>query len=84
MIWRCGLPDPGFRLNDTIAGAVSDARGDGIPARYVDVESIFNGHGLCDSARPWVFGFDDLSIAVHPNRFGQAAYAAMFHAAGVR
>lgn len=78
------LNESARRLNDTIADAVAAARGADIPARFVNVESIFNGHGLCDSGRSWVIGFDDLNTATHPNRYGQAAYAAMFYAAGVR
>lgn len=72
------------RLNASIASAVAAARANSLPIRFVNVASAFNGHGLCDSARPWVLGFDNLATATHPNRYGQAAYAIRFRGEGVR
>jgi hypothetical protein len=42
-------------LNHSIAGAVADARADGVRnARLVDVSNTLAGHGIC-TADPWVF-----------------------------
>jgi len=71
------------RLNTVIKTAVAAANAAGAHARFVDVASVFNGHGFCDSARPWVLGPASTAPA-HPTATGQRAYARMFHAKGVR
>ncbi len=72
------------KLNATIKAAVRDARST-MPAKYVDVSHVFDGHGLCDSRRPWFFTLDatNLQGLLHPTLPGQRAYARAFHAAGV-
>ena len=72
------------KLNATIKKAVRDARA-AMPARYVDVAHVFDGHGLCDSRRPWFFTLDatNLEGLLHPTARGQLEYAVAFHHAGV-
>lgn len=57
-------------LNDVIEAAVLAAGDDFV---YVDVESVFAGHGL-GSADPWLVS-PPASDAFHPNAAGYAAYA---------
>lgn len=50
-------------LNDSIAGAVADARGHGVRnVVLVDVAHALDGHGLC-TAEPWVFSAERISDA---------------------
>jgi lysophospholipase L1-like esterase len=72
------------KLNTAIRKAVHQADAT-MRARFVDVSHVFNGHGLCDSARPWVGNLDatNLKSLLHPTARGQRAYAQRFHAAGV-
>lgn len=72
------------KLNATIKEAVHRANKN-LRATYVNVAHIFNGHGLCDSARPWVGHLDATNpkSLLHPTARGQQAYAFMFHAYGV-
>lgn len=73
-------------LNGAISSGVSEARDQGVVARYVDVAMAFDGHGLCDTRQPWVFGFAELNDAnaTSPSVNGQRAYSMMFSMAGVR
>ncbi|MFZ1384071.1 MAG: GDSL-type esterase/lipase family protein [Propionicimonas sp.] len=75
-----------LRLNSVLKGAVAatNASVPGSPITYVSVASRFNGHGLCDSATPWVIGSENLGAAGHPTAKGQQAYANALFAAGVR
>ena len=72
------------KLNATIKKAVRNARAT-MPAKYVDVAHVFDGHGLCDSRRPWFFNLDATNVQglLHPTERGQRAYARAFHHAGV-
>lgn len=74
------------QLNSAIRRGVNTARENGVAVRYVDVASVFDGHGLCDSMRPWVFGFNELNDAkaTNPTLEGQRVYQIMFALAGVR
>lgn len=50
-------------LNDSISGAVADARGHGVRnVVFVDVAHALDGHGLC-TAVPWVFSAERMSDA---------------------
>ncbi len=72
------------KLNATIMKAVHRADKT-MRATFVNVAPTFNGHGLCDFARPWVGHLDaaNLMSLLHPTADGQRAYALMFHAYGV-
>jgi lysophospholipase L1-like esterase len=72
------------KLNAKIKKAVHRAD-NAMRVTYVDVAAIFNGHGLCDFARPWVGHLDatNLKSLLHPTARGQQAYAVMFHTYGV-
>lgn len=72
------------KLNATIKEAVHRAD-NAMRVTYVNVAHIFNGHGLCDSAQPWVGQLDatNLKSVLHPTARGQRAYAVMFRAYGV-
>ncbi|MFZ0529854.1 MAG: SGNH/GDSL hydrolase family protein, partial [Propionicimonas sp.] len=77
------------KLNTAIKDAVklANAALPGTPVKYVNVASVMNGHGLCDSARRWVVGPQDVSSASlgyvsHPNAKGQAAIAQRYYANG--
>jgi lysophospholipase L1-like esterase len=72
------------KLNATIRKAVHRAYNN-MRATFVNVAPVFNGHGLCDFARPWVGHLDaaNLKSLLHPTARGQRAYALMFHAYGV-
>lgn len=88
-LWIDGLAN---KLNGAITDAVNAARAEGIDITYVPA-SFFAGHGLCDTAEPWlndiVFGTNPLtgkpeseSESFHPNRAGQAfGYASAFRIA---
>lgn len=64
-------------LNDLIEASV-DAAGSGFV--YVDVESVFAGHGI-GSSDPWIIAPPDAE-AFHPNEDGYIAYADAIRAAG--
>jgi hypothetical protein len=50
-------------LNDSISGAVADARGHGVRnVVFVDLAHALDGHGLC-TADPWVFSAERISDA---------------------
>ena len=72
------------KLNATIRKAVHRADKT-MRATFVNVAPIFNGHGLCDFAQPWLGHLDatNLKSLLHPTARGQQAYAVMFHAYGV-
>jgi lysophospholipase L1-like esterase len=72
------------KLNAAIRKAVHRADKT-MRATFVNVAPIFNGHGLCDFARPWLGQLDatNLKSLLHPTARGQRAYAIMFHAYGV-
>jgi lysophospholipase L1-like esterase len=80
-VWLNGLAR---KLNATIKEAVRRA-GDTMRVTFVNVAPVFNGHGLCDFARPWVGHLDatNLKSLLHPTAVGQRAYARTFHAYGV-
>lgn len=81
---KAWLNEMAGKLNTTIRKVVRLA-GATMPVKYVDVSHVFNGHGLCDSARPWVGNLDatNLKSLLHPTVRGQRAYARAFHAAGI-
>ncbi len=78
------------QLNATIRASVAAAKAGGAKVRFVNVASVFDGHGFCDSAKRWVIGPQDipvgwdLSAVGHPNVRGQHAYAIRFFSKGVR
>ena len=77
------------QLNATIRTAVAAAKLAGAKVTFVNVASVFNGHGFCDSASRWVIGpqdipvGSDLSAVAHPNVKGQRADTNRFFAKGV-
>lgn len=69
-------------LNDSIAGAVADARGHGVRnVVLVDDASALNGHGLC-TVHPWVFSAETISDATLASDATEIAAAKACSAAG--
>jgi hypothetical protein len=69
-------------LNDSISGAVADARGHGIRnVVFVDVAHAFDGHGLC-TTDPWVFSAERISDATLAADTEQVVAAKACSAAG--
>lgn len=76
-------------LNTIISDAVDEARGEGVDVRYVPA-ALFSGHGLCDSAEPWITPVtlpgpevewppEPLPESLHPTVTGQTqGYGAAF------
>jgi hypothetical protein len=85
--------DIGSLLNQTIQGAVADARAEGVKdIHFVNPAAAFIGHAVCDKD-PWINGLigfykgPGLSVpkivdpaSFHPNRAGQEAYAKLINA----
>lgn len=78
------LSDQARALNDALKVAIQNS---GVPgAEYVDVESTFTGHLICDDSKVYLNGvlpnFDftqpTASGSFHPKRIGQIAYSADF------
>ena len=62
-------------LNDSIAGAVADARARGVRNAFlVDVSHALEGHGIC-TAHPWVFSAETISDATLAADTGEIAAA---------
>jgi hypothetical protein len=88
--WINGLA---VQLNGVIKRAVTRAVAQGVPATFVDVDSFFHGHRLCDTGKSWISPLlgiqDDNSGKIvgrgsfHPTKEGQKAYEAAFIAAGI-
>ena len=73
------------QLNALFQTAVGEAVADGVKATYV-APTGFAGHGLCDSATPWlrpvVTGAGGIQPeSLHPTAAGQESYYASFQAA---
>ena len=68
-------------LNQTIQGAVDQAKANGANIKFVDVSGRFIGHGI-GSQEPWINS--TLPDAFHPNTDGYKAYAAAIQAALAR
>jgi hypothetical protein len=43
------------QLDQVIQGAATAAQVAGLPVRYIDLSSTFNGHDICQGAHSWVF-----------------------------